>query len=77
MPAQPWRERREAYLRERGRLADLIHEGYIQNSLAVIKGGARRHVPSGRPSLILTIRSQDNSYGSNRPAETPAGEPAA
>ena len=76
MPAQPWRKRREAYLRERGRLADLFPEGYIQNGLAVIEGGARR-VPSGHPGLIRVIRHQDNSDASNRPAETPAGEPAA
>jgi len=52
MAAQPWRERREAYLRERGRLADMIRDGYIQSGLAVIKSGCRR-VPPNHPALIV------------------------
>lgn len=52
MPAQPWRERREAYLRDRGRLADLIREGYMENGLVVIKGGCRP-VPPNHPALLV------------------------
>jgi hypothetical protein len=52
MYTRPWRERREAYLRERGRLADLWREGYTESRLAVIQGGARC-VPADNRNLIL------------------------
>lgn len=75
MRAQPWRERREAYLRERGRLADLFREGYTESGLSVIQGGA---LPAIAPhsTLILITRSEKKAP---RQTETgiPAGEPAA
>ena len=41
-----WRERREAYLRERGRTAELVKEGFVPGGFAVIGGGAAgRKVP--------------------------------
>src|SRR5262245_2998780 len=44
MPRSNWRERREAYLRERGRITDLIREGYAAGDLQhwqVYCGGRR------------------------------------
>ena len=76
MPAQPWRERREAYLRERGRMADLIREGYIENGLVAIKGGCRR-VPPIHPALSVIRYTAQGCPASNRPGESSAGEPAA
>jgi len=76
MPAQPWRERREAYLRERGRLADLIREGYVENGLVIIKGGCRRAAPN-HPTLTVIRHTSGEGHGSNRAGETPLGEPAA
>jgi hypothetical protein len=76
MPAQLWRERREAYLRERGRLADLCREGYVENGLVVIKGGCRRVAPN-HPALIVIHHTSGEGRRSNRPGETPVGEPAA
>jgi PRTRC genetic system protein C len=75
MQRLPWRGRREAYLRERGRLADLIREGYIQNGLAVIEGGGHR--VRSRHSNLIVIAVQENHHAANRPAQTSAGEPAA
>jgi hypothetical protein len=75
MHAQPWRERREAYLRARGQLADLFREGYTESGLSVIQGGA---VPAlaPHPTLILVTRSEKKASPSNRTG-FPAGEPAA
>lgn len=75
MPAQPWRERREAYLRERGRLADLIREGYVRSGLAVLKGGGRRLLSRHPRLIVMTV--QENHHAPNRPVQTSAGEPAA
>ena len=55
MCASPWRERREAYLRECGRWADLFREDYVTR-FAVIEGGAKRvrcGVGPDKPALIL------------------------
>jgi hypothetical protein len=75
MRAQPWRERREAYLRERGRLAELFREGYAESGLSVIQGGALPGAAS-HPVLILITRSEKKAP---RQTETgiPAGEAAA
>jgi hypothetical protein len=40
MPAQRWRERREAYLREHGRLADLIAKGTFETGWRSSKAAA-------------------------------------
>ena len=43
MHSSHWRERREQYLRERGRLSDLIREGFREGPLLrVIHGGGKR-----------------------------------
>jgi hypothetical protein len=75
MRAQPWRERREAYLRERGRLADLLREGYTESGLSVIQGRALPAV-APHPALILITRSEKKAL---RQIETgiPAGEAGA
>ena len=52
-----WRARRESYLRESGRIADLIREGFVRNGLALIKGGCRcRQVLKTAPALIIVPR---------------------
>jgi hypothetical protein len=53
MSAASWRERREAYLRERGRWVDLIREGYVQHHLTVIEGAGRRREGGRSPALVL------------------------
>jgi hypothetical protein len=75
MRAQPWCERREAYLRERARLSDLFREGYTESGLSVIQGGALPAV-APHPTLILITRSEKKGSPSNRTG-IPAGEPAA
>lgn len=53
MSVPSWRERREAYLRERGRWADLIREGYVQHRLTVLEGNGKRRERGGRPALVV------------------------
>lgn len=53
MSAPPWRERREAYLRECGRSKELIREGYVESALVVIAGGRRRCKREQSPALLL------------------------
>lgn len=49
-----WRQRRECYLRENGRTADLMREGFIAGKLEVVEGGRqRRHVSKRQVTLIL------------------------
>ena len=58
MSKPPWRARREAYLRESGRTADLIREGFVNVGLAVINGGGRRvQIRQDRPVLIVVNAS--------------------
>jgi hypothetical protein len=53
-----WRERRETYLRESGRTADLILEGFVKSGLTLIEGGGLRHrVRKRRPELVILNRS--------------------
>jgi hypothetical protein len=56
MPRSNWRARREAYLRERGRITDLIREGYVAGELRrwQVYNGSRRGPanPTGRLTLI-------------------------
>ena len=59
MPNPCWRERREVYLRESGRTADLIREGFVKSGLTLIAGGGRRHpIRKRRPDLIILNRSE-------------------
>jgi hypothetical protein len=53
-----WRERRETYLRESGRTADLIREGFVKSGLTLIEGGGHRHpIRKRRPALVILNRS--------------------
>lgn len=71
MPASRWRERREAYLRERGRLGDLIREGYVETAFQVIPGRGRG-VPGHCSPLMLLPRPQQANDGFPPPAESNA-----
>jgi len=52
-----WRARRESYLRESGRTADLIREGFVRSGLALIEGGSHfRQVRKTPPALIIVPR---------------------
>lgn len=58
MPSSRWRERRELYLRESARTADLVREGFINAGFAVIKGGGRRRFgPQAGSRLVLVARA--------------------
>ena len=48
-----WRERREAYLRESGRTADLMREGFIPGKFEVVEGGG--HEGQGPESQLRPI----------------------
>ena len=49
-----WRKRREVYLRESGRTADLIREGFIARKLEIVEGGGhRQQAPKSQLTLIL------------------------
>ena len=53
-----WRERREVYLRENGRTADLLREGFVARKLEVVEGGRQRREGSKREvTLILVARA--------------------
>jgi hypothetical protein len=58
MPSSRWRERRELYLRESARTADLVREGFINAGIAVIKGGGQRRFGAKAGSwLVLVARA--------------------
>ena len=53
-----WRERREVYLRENGRTADLLREGFVARKLEVVEGGRQRRGGFKRHgTLILVARA--------------------
>jgi hypothetical protein len=54
MSNAPWRARREAYLRDFGRTADLVREGFAVAGFGVIEGGGRR-VPLPKLPLKLFL----------------------
>jgi len=61
VPSSRWRERREVYLRESARTADLVREGFINAGIAVIKGGGRRRFDAQSGSrLVLVARRRDD-----------------
>lgn len=53
MCASRWQERREAYLLERGRWADLVREGYVEHGLTLIDGGRCRREREQSPALLV------------------------
>lgn len=58
MPSSRWRERREVYLRESDRTADLVREGFINAGLQVVEGcGRRRFGAKGGSRLVLVARA--------------------
>jgi hypothetical protein len=52
-----WRERREVYLRENGRTADLMREGFIARKLEVVEGGRQRREVSKRHVTLIIVAS--------------------
>lgn len=52
MGASDWRERREHYLREHGRLLDLIREGYVEVPFMIITGGRRNQQGSSKLNQV-------------------------
>ena len=58
MPSSHWRERRELYLRESARTADLVREGFINAGMEVINGcGRRRFGAKAGSRLVLVARA--------------------
>ena len=52
-----WRERRKVYLRENGRTADLMREGFIAGKLEVVEGGRQRRQVSKRQVTLILVAS--------------------
>jgi hypothetical protein len=52
-----WRARREVYLRENGRTADLMREGFIAGKLEVVEGGRPRREVSKRQVTLILVAS--------------------
>jgi hypothetical protein len=52
-----WRERREIYLRENGRTADLMREGFIAGKLHVVEGGRQRREGFKRQGTLILVAS--------------------
>jgi hypothetical protein len=73
-----WRERRETYLRESGRTADLIREEFVKSGLTLIEGGGRRHrLRKRRPALVIlnVPRATEACDGSAVPVLTDGQNP--
>ncbi len=66
MPSSRWRERREVYLRESGRTADLVREGFINSGIEVVKGLGRRPYSAQAGSRLVLVARAD--------ATIPSGE---
>ena len=50
-----WRERREVYLRENGRTADLMREGFTAGNFEVVEGGRQRRGGFKRQGALILI----------------------
>ena len=50
-----WRERRELYLRENGRTADLIREGFTVGNFEVVEGARQRWEGSKRQFTLIVV----------------------
>jgi hypothetical protein len=78
MSAPSWRRRREAYLRDRGRWADLIREGYIQHRFVIVEGAGKR--TRGESSTLVIVadgggrRQAENEEWGKLVASTPVAE---
>ncbi len=58
MPSSRSRERRELYLRESARTADLVREGFVNAGMEVINGGGwRRFRAKAGSRLVLVARA--------------------
>jgi hypothetical protein len=58
MPSSRWRDRREVYLRESARTADLVREGFINAGMEVINGcGRHRFGAKAGSRLVLVTRA--------------------
>jgi hypothetical protein len=73
MKAQPWQERRREYLREKGRLDNLV-------VMRVADGAQRRPtaeaVRSGKPAPVLSVAPSRVISGEVAVTEQPRGETA-
>jgi len=63
MSASSWRERREVYLRERGRWVDVIREGYLQHRLTVVHGAWNGRQFGQSPALIVITNTNPPERG--------------
>ena len=52
-----WRQRREVYLRENGRTAELMREGFIAGKFEVVEGGRHRRERSKRQVMLIVVAS--------------------
>ena len=52
-----WRERREVYLRENGRTADLMREGFTAGNFEVVEGGRQRREGSKCQVTLIVVAS--------------------
>jgi hypothetical protein len=63
--AQPWRLRREAYLRAADRREDLVREGFEDGGAptewAVVQGGRRSVVREPAPNRLILVSSRNPS----------------
>ena len=50
-----WRQRREVYLRENGRTADLMREGFTAGNFEVVEGGRQRREGSKRQVTLIVV----------------------
>ena len=50
-----WRQRREVYLRENGRTAELMREGFIAGKFEVVEGGRQRRERSKRQGTLIVV----------------------
>ena len=69
MCVPPWRERREAYLRDRGRWADLIREGYVEHALTLVDGGRCRREREQSPALFVIADTAPTCEAEKRKGE--------
>ena len=74
MPSSRWRERRELYLRESARTADLVREGFINAGMEVINGCGRRRFGAKAGSRLVLVARADATIPSGERASHDAKE---